>query len=71
MVRFAFLLNSVILLAFPIFSHIRAETKGDSFTISIEIKEDPFTDVIVAGVESARCRFSYTKIQTCKITKSS
>jgi hypothetical protein len=40
MVRFAFLLNSVILLAFPIFSHIRAEMKGDSFT-----------DVIMGGLE--------------------
>jgi len=40
MVRFAFLLNSVILLAFPIFSHIRAETKGY-----------PFTDAIMGGLE--------------------
>ena len=67
MVRFAFLLNSVILLAFPIFSHIRAETKGDSFTISIEIKEDPFTDVIVAGVESAVADFLIPKFEPVRL----
>ena len=56
MVRFAFLLNSIILLAFPIFSHIRAEMKGD-----------PFTDVIVAGVESAVADFLIPKFEPVRL----
>jgi hypothetical protein len=56
MVRFAFLLKSVILLAFPIFSHIRAEMKGD-----------PFTDVIVAGVESAVADFLIPKFKPVRL----
>jgi hypothetical protein len=56
MVRFAFLLKSIILLASPIFSHIRAEMKGD-----------PFTDVIRAGVEAAIADFLTPKFKPVRL----